>query len=126
MGQALTSFREPFAHGPRPMSFPTANATSRGRPPAPAVLLGWELGDGFGHLQRLGRLARALADAGLRPVLAVKDLALAGTFFHAFPFPVLQAPVWPPRPVGPEPFLAGSFADVLAIRGFAAADDLWP
>ena len=42
-------------------------------------------------------------------------------------FPVLQAPLCRKRPEGREgPFFAASYADILAIRGFAAVEDLWP
>ncbi len=105
----------PCSHTPR----------RRWRPDPGTVLLGWELGGGFGHVQRLGALARAQAEHGLRPVLAVKDLAAAGAFLGPFPFPLLQAPLYHPR-AQEAAFLAASFADVLALRGFAAADDLWP
>jgi hypothetical protein len=99
----------------------------RSPPPARTVLLGWELGDGLGHVQQLARLARALAAGGLRPVLAVKNLALAGALFRDLPYPVLQAPFWHPRPwTGRQPFLAASYADLLAIRGFTAVADLLP
>src|SRR5438094_831447 len=56
-------------------------------PPSRTALLGWELGDGLGHVQQLARLAGGLAAGGLRPVLAVKNLALAGAFLRDFPYP---------------------------------------
>ncbi len=99
-----------------------------GPPPHPGtVLLGWELGDGLGHVQKLARLAGALAAGGLKPVLAVKDLALAGTVLRELPYPVLQAPYWHARPwTGSQPFVAASYADLLAIRGFTEVADLLP
>jgi hypothetical protein len=96
-------------------------------PRSRTVLLGWELGDGLGHVQQLARLARSLAAGGLQPVLAVKNLALAGLLLRDPSFPVLQAPFWHPRPwTGRQPFLAASYADLLAIRGFSAVADLLP
>jgi hypothetical protein len=50
---------------------------------------------------------------------------MAGAFQRAWPFPVVQAPLRHLRAEGAD-FLAASYADVLAARGFAAADDLWP
>jgi len=90
------------------------------------VLLGWELGDGLGHVRRLGRLARALADSGLRPVLAVKDLTLARVGLGDASFPLLQAPLFRPNLRAEQSFLAASYADILAIRGFATVEELWP
>jgi hypothetical protein len=107
------------------MSLRSQNMGLDGRPNPGTVLLGWELGGGFGHVQRLGALAQGLAERGLRPVLAVKDLAMAGTFLRSWPFPVVQAPLRHLRTEGAN-FLAASYADVLAVRGFASADELWP
>jgi UDP:flavonoid glycosyltransferase YjiC (YdhE family) len=86
------------------------------------VLLGWELGGGLGHVRQLLELARGLAAAGLRPVLALKALAEAGALLRDAPFPALQAPLFPPR-TGPG-FLARSYADVLAAQAFDDADEL--
>jgi rhamnosyltransferase subunit B len=86
------------------------------------VLLGWELGDGLGHVANLLEIAHELAAHGHSPVLVVKDFAVARAFLGGAPFPVLQAPVWL-KPV-PLPFRAASFADILAIRGYADADGL--
>jgi hypothetical protein len=88
--------------------------------------MGWELGAGLGHVQPLLSVARALASHGHKPVFAVKNLLEAAPLLGAEPYPVLQAPQWPPRPPGAKPFRAASFADILAIRGFADADELLP
>jgi rhamnosyltransferase subunit B len=86
------------------------------------VLLGWELGDGFGHIAYLIKVAHELAARGHRPVLAVKDIAVASPLLRDLPYRVLQAPLWlRPPPIG---FIAASFADILAIRGYADADGL--
>jgi hypothetical protein len=106
---------------------PSPSARSGLPPPSRTALLGWELGDGLGHVQQLARLARALAAQGLQPALAVKNLARAGAAFRDLPYPLLQAPYWHPRPwTGSQPFLATSYADILAIRGFADPADLLP
>jgi UDP:flavonoid glycosyltransferase YjiC (YdhE family) len=89
------------------------------------ILLGWELGGGLGHVHQSLAVARALAAHGHRPVLALKNLVEPWPVLQGTPFPVLQAPFWHPRPVAAERnFLAASYADILAIRGFADADDL--
>jgi UDP:flavonoid glycosyltransferase YjiC (YdhE family) len=87
------------------------------------VLLGWELGGGFGHVRPLVWLARELAAHGHCPVLVLKQLAESAPLLRDLPFPVLQAPFWHPRPTG-RPFLAASYADILGIRGFSDPDDL--
>src|SRR5262249_61701374 len=54
-------------------------------------------------------------------------LSLASSFFRDLPCPVLQAPYWHPRPwTGSQPFLAASYADLLAIRGWTDTADLLP
>jgi hypothetical protein len=116
----------PGPSGSRPSAVPRdeeAGAAGQGR----TVLLGWELGAGLGHVRRLLPLAHALAAHGQRPVLAVKNLVEPWPALRDVPFPVLQAPVYPPRPwPGPRPFLAAGYADLLAGVGFADFDDLWP
>ncbi|MCU1591183.1 MAG: hypothetical protein JWP11_2439 [Frankiales bacterium] len=88
------------------------------------VLLGWELGAGFGHAARLLELARALAAAGLEPVLAVRNLNGAWPLLEGGGFPVLPAPV--PPYVGDKTWGARSFSDVLSSHGFADVDVLLP
>jgi UDP:flavonoid glycosyltransferase YjiC (YdhE family) len=86
------------------------------------VLLGWELGEGLGHVAPLLAVAHELAARGHAPVLAVKDFAVAQPLLRDVPFPVLRAPTW--WEPAPASFRASSFADILAIRGFADADGL--
>ncbi len=94
-----------------------------GRP----VLLAWELGGGMGHVQRLLCVARELARHGHAPVLALKNVVESWPLLRDTPFPVLQAPFWHPRPwTGARPFVAASYADILAIRGYTAVEDLLP
>src|SRR5262245_1884459 len=108
-------------------STPTTPTSSSSPFPSRTVLLGWELGDGLGHVHSFARLAQAFAAKGLRPVVAVKNLSLASSFFRDLPCPVLQAPYWHPRPwTGSQPFLAASYADLLAIRGWTDPADLLP
>jgi hypothetical protein len=91
------------------------------------VLLAWELGGGLGHIGPLLRLADGLAERGYRPVLAVRNLVEPWPAWSHTRFPVMQAPFWQPRQEDPEDsgFAAG-YADILAIRGFTAPDDLMP
>lgn len=88
--------------------------------------MGWELGGGLGHVQPLLSVAKALARHGHQPVFAVKNLVEAAPLLGVQPFPVLQAPQWPARPNPDKPFRAASYADILAIRGFGDADQLFP
>jgi len=86
--------------------------------------MAWELGEGISYVKALIPVARALAAQGHRPVFALQNLveprAVLGTEFAA-----LQAPLWHPRRWrGDQPFRAASFADVLAIKGYAAIEDL--
>ncbi len=89
--------------------------------------MGWELGAGFGHVQPLLNVARELARHGHRPVFAVKNLLEAAPLLNSEPFPVLQSPLWPTRRMrGEQAFRAASYADILAIRGFADPEELYP
>ena len=54
------------------------------------ILLGWELGEGLGHVAHLLEVARELAAHGHSPVLAVKDFAVARVMLRDVPFPVLR------------------------------------
>src|ERR1019366_6104785 len=91
------------------------------------ILMAWELGEGLGHVQPLLRVALALAEQGHRPVFALCNVVESWPLFQKHPFAVLQAPYWNYRPRhGESPFLASSFADVLAVRGWETADTLHP
>ena len=86
------------------------------------VLLGWELGGGLGHVGALLAVARRLWEHGHAPVLALKDLIEPLPILRRESFPVVQAPVWTGG--SPSNFAAASYADILAIRGYADADGL--
>jgi len=91
------------------------------------VLLGWENGDGLGHVLPLIAVARALAEQGHQPVFAFRNLVEPWPVVQRTGFPALQAPLWHRRLWrGDKPFTAATFADVLAIVGFERADDLHP
>jgi len=75
------------------------------------VLLGWELGGGQGHIQRLATLARILEAHGVEPVFALKSYNIKGM---SFPWQIVFAPRLP--------FSGRSesytFADILETFGF--------
>ncbi|XGW00324.1 MAG: glycosyltransferase [Leptolyngbya sp. BL-A-14] len=75
------------------------------------ILLGWELGAGQGHIQRLVALAQTLTAYGCTPVFALKSYNFKG---QSFPWQRLLAPRLP---------FSGrntsyTFADILATFGF--------
>ncbi len=89
------------------------------------MLLAWELGEGLGHDQCLLRIGRALAAEGHRPVFALGNVTESWRQFQQESFPVLQAPYWNWWP-GRRSFMAGSYADVLAVRGWEKVETLLP
>ena len=89
------------------------------------LLLAWELGEGLGHDQRLLRIGRALAAEGHRPIFVLGNVTESWRQFQQESFPVLQAPYWNWWP-GRNTFMAGSYADVLAVRGWEKVETLLP
>lgn len=87
------------------------------------VLLGWELGGGLGHVTPLLRMADVLAGEGFAPVLALRNLVEPCDLLRDVPYPVVPAPVARPRPTETA-FLAGSYADILAVQGYNDPDRL--
>lgn len=92
------------------------------------ILLGWELGAGFGYCLQLRQLADALVEAGHCPILALRSLDHAHRLFRERPYPVLQAP-WLIGRLSPEAqvhgFMPSSFADLMACNGFGSVDHLY-
>lgn len=85
------------------------------------VLLAWELGAGYGHLVKLGGIARALQAAGLDCLFAVRQLESAAETFGADPvlrnLPLLQSPLR--IGIGKNPVaLQLSYASLLHNTGF--------
>lgn len=76
------------------------------------ILLGWEMGSGQGHIQRLMALAESLATYGATSIFALKAYDLKT---ENFPW---QGIVAPRLPFTGEADLH-TFADILGIRGFA-------
>ncbi len=90
------------------------------------VLMGWELGAGLGHVANLLAMAESLRQHGHESVFAIINVLETAGIVRAAGFPVLEAPHWRPRPLGPGgrvPPTAG-FADILAFRGFEGADKI--
>ncbi|HZL58070.1 MAG TPA: nucleotide disphospho-sugar-binding domain-containing protein [Stellaceae bacterium] len=89
------------------------------------VLLAWELGANLGHVGPLLLLARELRKRGHRPVFALRDVAGPGALLAEEDIPVLQAPVWIKSDIlRGRPFRIASYADNLALFGFADAEGL--
>ena len=57
------------------------------------ILLGWELGAGLGHVNRLKVVADRLRADGAEISVALQDLRRADIFTDAG-YPVVQGPVW--------------------------------
>ena len=90
------------------------------------ILLGCELGNGYGHLTRLLPLALALRERGHDPVFAVNDLGKAESVLGPHRLPVLPCPQWRNRVDGLPPMrnytdilLRFGFVDALGLRGLA-------
>lgn len=80
------------------------------------VLLGWELGAGQGHIQRLVALAERLASKGWKPIFALKTFNLKGD--KSFHWQQIAAPplIFSGRDI------SYTFADILATFGFTQVD----
>ncbi|MEE8223061.1 MAG: hypothetical protein V3S59_02055, partial [Alphaproteobacteria bacterium] len=85
------------------------------------ILMGWEMGTGFGHVVPLLAVARRLSEHGHRPVLALRDVVEPASLLREDAFPVLQAPVWQPPPQRRTPATA-TLADIFAVTGFGDRD----
>ena len=89
--------------------------------------MGWENGAGFGHVARMRPVARALVKRGHQVVMSLRDLVEPAPMLKDESYPIFQGPYWSrPAPNNPRgrPFSAATFADILAVTGFANADDL--
>lgn len=89
------------------------------------ILLGWELGDGLGHVMRLRPLARRLAALGHECLFAVRNPVNAIQALDGLPFPILQAPyTHPTAPPDVQSQRISSFGDVLGTVGFVEPERL--
>lgn len=89
------------------------------------ILLGWELGQGLGHLRPLLKVAHALSSEGHQVILALCSPTESYGLLRDEPFPILQAPFLPVvLNEATKGFLATSLADVLAIMGWKDVNTL--
>jgi UDP:flavonoid glycosyltransferase YjiC (YdhE family) len=88
------------------------------------ILMGWELGAGLGHVNRLKVIADRLRDDGAEITITLQDLGRAQIFTDAG-YNVIQGPLWP-MPTNPEArkIPTHNFADVLKIIGLQAEEAL--
>ena len=88
------------------------------------VLFAWEMGGGLGHIGPMKVLAEALTALGHRAVFIVKDITSSRTILGR-KWPILQTPIG----AADQPIrlgAAGTYADIMALRGFARTDALEP
>jgi len=89
-----------------------------------SILIGWELGANRGHIERISRIAQALAQIGHKVALALQRLDSPEIALHPN-ITVWQAPVWPrllvnaSRPAGPP---VATMGDILARLGLDSAE----
>lgn len=88
------------------------------------VLLAWEMGAGLGHAKRLLAVATELRAQGLDPVIAQRDIQALSGLFRESGIPIIPTP--PITSLAPKnrPFRAFSYADIMAIAGYANAEAL--
>jgi rhamnosyltransferase subunit B len=86
------------------------------------ILLGWELGAGFGHAARLIRLATALREAGHTPVVALSDDLSTRAVWERSGVEVIGAPRF--RTMEPVHSRKETLADVLVGTGHFTAERL--
>ena len=73
----------------------------------------------------MAQLARQLAATGLEPVFVVKEPAKARAILGSVPWEIWPAPPIPIHPLlRSNKFLAASYADILAVRGFGSVETL--
>jgi UDP:flavonoid glycosyltransferase YjiC (YdhE family) len=89
------------------------------------VLLAWELGANLGHAGPLLLIARALKRQGHRPIFVLRDVVGPRLALAAEDIDIFQAPVWPESDfLRGRPFRIASYADNLAMFGFAEPEGL--
>ena len=90
------------------------------------ALLAWEMGGGLGHIRRLMVVARAVEAAGFEPVIAQRTIHTLADEVREAGYPMIPIP--PQVSLAPknEPFRALTYADIMAICGYAKMDALEP
>jgi hypothetical protein len=91
------------------------------------ILVGWELGAGLGHVTRLRKIGRALAERGHHPIFAVRNLVESWSVLKDDGFTVVQAPMpnASPRSVK-SPWRAAGLADIFIMQGMDRPGDIYP
>ncbi len=91
------------------------------------ILIGWELGAGLGHVTRLRKIGRALAERGHHPIFAVRNLVESWSVLKDDGFTVVQAPMpnASPRSVK-SPWRAAGLSDIFIMQGFDRPGDIYP
>lgn len=84
------------------------------------IVIAWELGVGYGHVSKTAPVAAALRGRGHDVVYLVRNLPRAETVLGPAAYPLLQAPIWLPRPGRGR--TTHSYADVLLRNGYAPGD----
>lgn len=81
------------------------------------ILIAWELGSGYGHVDGYVRIAQQLRERGHEVSFALKDLSRAEKLLGEHGFRLIQAPVWlPPRPENLPP--ANELVGILSGIGY--------
>ena len=81
------------------------------------ILIAWELGTGYGHVDGYVRIAQQLRERGHDVSFALKDLSRAEKLLGEHGFRLIQAPVWlPPRPENLPP--ANELVGILSGIGY--------
>lgn len=88
----------------------------------PTVLLGWENGDGFAHLQRLRQIGDALQQKGFHTLMAVHDLKRAAQIIDPERHPLVQCPIPPKSAWQYRSKQFQCMADILMAAGFCDPD----
>jgi UDP:flavonoid glycosyltransferase YjiC (YdhE family) len=89
----------------------------------PRVLLAWELGQNLGHLARLLTVAQTLDAAGAELIWAVPQHALHSVWLASAPgLKTLAPPLWDQQAPKDSLRSVHSYADILALVGFAQPD----
>lgn len=89
--------------------------------------MGWENGGGFGHVAQMRPIARALTERGHQVVMSLRDVVETAPMLKEERYPIFQGPHWSrpaPNNSRGRPFSAATYSDILAVSGFANANDL--
>ncbi|MBV6631394.1 MAG: hypothetical protein KI792_00025 [Alphaproteobacteria bacterium] len=96
------------------------------KPGKKKALLAWEMGAGLGHIRRLLTVAKGMQERGYEPVIAQRTIHTLADEVREAGIPMLPIP--PQISLAPkgQPFRALTYADIMAICGYARMDVLRP